>query len=81
MKLRVAKKNVWISPTTEFYIIFTALVLPLSTFIVDEVFSLSAVSHIYNIIYIIKQYDMVCQYKQTRVCEDDNENENAFVIS
>ena len=35
------------SPTPEIYIIFTALVLRLSTFIVDEVFSLSAASHIY----------------------------------
>ena len=35
------------SPTPEIYIIFTSLVLPLSTFIVDEVFRLSAASHIY----------------------------------
>ena len=35
------------SPTPEIYIIFTALVLPLSTFMVDEVFRLSAASHIY----------------------------------
>ena len=40
------------SPTPEIYIIFTALVLRLSTFIVDEVFSLSAASHIYIYIYI-----------------------------
>ena len=31
-----------LSPPPEIYIIFTALVLPLSAFIVDEVFSLSA---------------------------------------
>ena len=42
MKLRVANKSVSISPTPEIYILFPALVLPLSTFIVDEVFNLSA---------------------------------------
>ena len=41
------------SLTPEIYIIFTALLLPFSTFIVDEVFRLSAASHIY--IYYIEK--------------------------
>ena len=37
------------------YYIFTALVLTLSTFIVNEVFSVSAASHILRNIYICKK--------------------------
>ena len=47
MKLRIANKCVGISPTPEIYIIFTALVLPLSTNIADDIYI-----YIYIYIYI-----------------------------
>ena len=56
MKLRVANKCVLISPTPEIHIIFTAVVLPLSTFIVDEGFSLSAASHTHIHIYVYSKH-------------------------
>ena len=52
MKLGVANKCVWISPTPQIYLSIYSSGFPLSTFIVDEVFSLPAGNYIYIYIYI-----------------------------
>ena len=56
MKLRVAINCLWTSPTSETPLYtYTALVLPLSTFIADEVFIFTIASRNYDTRYAAKQ--------------------------